>query len=162
MKEKLKSIDVWFKIVLLFVFSGFFILAIPYPRESKQFPQILAAISFALTLAALAIDLLRARVLAGEIGGVDDTDLIVLDAATRLARRRRYYQAWAIILVATGAGYLGGFLFSTALLFAGFGLAFGRRENLARNLVVAAAMTLLVYAVFGRIMAVPLLNGVLW
>ena len=162
MKEKLRSIEVWFKVVVLFVFSGFFILAIPYPRESKQFPQILAAISLLLTLAALAIDLFREQVLAGEIGAVDDTRLIVLDAATRRARRRRYYQAWAILLVATAAGFLGGFLFSTVLLFAGFGLAFGRREDLVRNSVMAAAMTLVVYFVFGRIMAVPLLNGVLW
>ena len=67
MKDKLKSVEVWFKIVLLFVFSGFLILAIPYPRESKQFPQLLAAISLVLTLAALAVDFLRVQVLAGEI-----------------------------------------------------------------------------------------------
>ena len=162
MKEKFKSIEVRFKIVLLFVFSGFFILAIPYPQESRQFPQILAAISFVLTLSALGMDFLRTQVLAGEIGGVDDSELIVLDAPTRRARRRRYYQAWAIILVATGAGFLGGFLFSTIFLFIGFGLAFGGSENLVRSLVIAVAMTLLVYVVFGRIMAVPLLNGVLW
>ena len=62
MKEKLKLTEVWFKIVLLFVFSGFYILAIPYPQESGQFPQLLAAISLILTLAALAADFLRAQV----------------------------------------------------------------------------------------------------
>ena len=162
MKEKLKSAEVWFKVVLLFVFSGFYIIAIPFPQESKQFPQLLAAISLALTVIALAMDFLRAQVIAGEIDGVDDTELKVMDAATRRARRRRFYQAWAILLVAAGAGFLGGFLFSTILLFGGFGLAFGRRGNWVKNMIVAVGMTVLVYFVFGRIMAVPLLNGVLW
>ncbi|OGA03415.1 MAG: hypothetical protein A3H35_05975 [Betaproteobacteria bacterium RIFCSPLOWO2_02_FULL_62_17] len=162
MKEKLKSTEVWFKIVLLFVFSGFFILAIPYPQESRQFPQLLAAISLILTVAALAIDFLRAQVIAGEIGDVDDTELKVVDMATRMARRLRFHRAWAILLVSTGAGFLGGFLFSTVLLFGGFGLVFGQRENLVKNMTVAVVMTVLVYFVFGRIMAVPMVNGVLW
>ncbi len=162
MKEKFKSAEVWFKIVLLFVFSGFYVLAIPFPQDSRQFPQLLAAISLALTVIALGMDFLRAQAVAGEIGDVDDTELKVLDAGTRRARRKRFYQAWAILLVATVAGVLGGFLFSTVLLFAGFGFAFGRRENWVRNTIVAAAMTVLVYLVFGRIMAVPLFNGVLW
>jgi len=161
-KEKFKSAEVWFKIVLLFVFSGFYVLAIPFPQDSRQFPQLLAAISLALTVIALGMDFLRAQAVAGEIGDVDDTELKVLDAGTRRARRKRFYQAWAILLVATVAGVLGGFLFSTVLLFAGFGFAFGRRENWVRNTIVAAAMTVLVYLVFGRIMAVPLFNGVLW
>lgn len=161
MGEKLKSTEVWFKIVLLFVFSAFFILAIPYPQESRQFPQLLATISLILTAAALAADFLRPQVIAGEIGDVDDTELKVLDTATRRTRRRRFYLAWAILLVSAGIGFLGGFLFSTILLFAGFGLAYGRRENRVRNTIVAVAMTGLVYFVFGRIMAVPLLNGVL-
>ncbi|MGB5081925.1 MAG: hypothetical protein WBO23_14405, partial [Burkholderiales bacterium] len=78
MREKLKSIDVWFKVVLLFVFGGFFLLASPYPQDSRQFPQLLAAVSLILTLAALAVDLLRAQGAGGEIGGVDDTELKVL------------------------------------------------------------------------------------
>lgn len=162
MKEKLKSTEVWFKIVLLFVFGGFYILAVPYPQESRQFPQLLAAISLILTVAALAIYFLRVQVVAGEIGDVDDTELKVVDTATRTARRRRFYQAWAILLVSTGIGFLGGFLFSTVLLFGGFGLAFGHRENWGKNMIVALAMTVVVYFIFGRIMAVPLLNGVLW
>ncbi|MGB5079704.1 MAG: tripartite tricarboxylate transporter TctB family protein, partial [Burkholderiales bacterium] len=78
------------------------------------------------------------------------------------ARRRRFYQAWAIILVATGIGFLGGFLFSTVLLLVGFGIAFGRRENRGKNVIVAVVLAGGVYFVFGRIMAVPLLDGVLW
>lgn len=161
MKEKLKLTEVWFKFVLLFVFGGFYILAVPYPSESKQFPQLLAAISLVLTVIALGLDFLRAQVMEGEIGDVDDTELKVVDAATRAARRRRFYLAWAILLVATGAGFLGGFLLSTIILFGGFVLASGR-EHLVKNLIIAVAMTVVVYFIFGRIMAVPLLDGVLW
>ena len=162
MNEKLKSTEVSFKFVLLVAFSGFYILAIPYPQESRQFPQLLAAISVALTVIAIAMDFLRAQVISGVIDGVDDTELKIMDAATRRSRRRRFYQAWAILLVATIAGFLGGFLFSTVLLFAGFGLAFGHRQNRVRDIIIAVALTALVYLVFGRIMGVPLLNGILW
>jgi hypothetical protein len=162
MKEQFKSLDVWFKVVLLSLFAAFFVLAIPYPQDSKQFPQLLAAVSFILTAVALAMDFFPGQVAVGEIGDVDDTELKVLDEATRLARRRRFYLAWAIILVSAGAGFLGGFLFSTVLLFAGFGFAFGSRENRVRDAVIAIAMTALIYVVFGKIMAVPLLDGILW
>lgn len=162
MKEKLRSTEVWFKILLLFVFSGAYLLAVPFPHESRQFPQLLAVVSLALTIAALAADFLRGQASAGEIGAVDDTELRVLDGQAPKERRRRFIQAWAIILVATAAAFLGGFLLGAALIFAGFGVAFGHRENLLRNLIVAAAMTAGVYVVFGRIMAVPVLDGLLW
>jgi len=161
-REKLKSADVWFKIVLLSVFSGFFILALPYPQDSRQFPQLLAVVSVILTAVALVADFLRVQGVTGEIGGVDDTELMVLDAATRKARRKRYYLAWGILLVSAGIGFLGGFLFSTILLFVGFGVVFGRREHRVKNVIVAVVLTVGVYFVFGRIMAVPLLDGVLW
>ena len=162
MKEKFKSTEVWFKIALLFVFSGFFVFAIPYPQESRQFPQLLAVISLILTVVALAVDFRRTQAIAGEIGDVDDTELVVVDMATRMARRRGLYRSWGILLVSTGAGFLGGFLFSTVLLFGGFGLVFGQRANLVKNLCITAVMTALVYFVFGRIMGVPMLSGVLW
>ncbi len=162
MRERFKSTEVWVKIALLVVFGGFYVLAIPFPQDSRQFPQLLASISLVLTAIALGMDFVRRQVVEGMVGGVDDTELMVLDAATRRARRKRFYQAWTILLASTAAGFLGGFLLSTVFLFAGFGLAFGNRENRVRNTVVAVAMTVLVYVVFGRIMAVPLLDGVLW
>ena len=162
MKAKLKSPAGGGKLVLRVGFSGFYVLAIPFPQDSRQFPQLLAAVSLVLTVIALGIDFLRRQAVAGEIGHVDDTELRVLDGATRRARRKRFYQAWTILLASTAAGFLGGFLFSTVFLFAGFGFTFGRRENWVGNSIVVVAMTVLVYVVFGRIMAVPLLDGVLW
>ena len=117
MKEKFKLTEVWFKIVLLFVFSGLYILAIPYPAKSKEFPQLLAVISLIMTVISLIMDFSSKDTVAGEITDVDDTELKVLDAATKQARKKRFYQAWAIILVSTGVGFLGGFLFSTFFYF---------------------------------------------
>ena len=161
MKEKFKLTEVRCKIVLLFVFSAFYLLAIPFPEESRQFPQLLAAFSLVLTVIALIADFSRKDSVQGEITDVGDTELKFLDANTKKARRRRYYQAWAIILVSTGIGFLGGFLYSTVCLFAGFGAVFGSREKLINNMIIALAMTVVVYFIFGRAMGVPLLEGIL-
>ena len=162
MKEKFKLTEVWCKIALLFFFSAFYILAIPFPEKSRQFPQLLAVVSLALTLMALVLDFTRKNAVQAEISDVDNTQLEVLDAATKRARRKRYYRAWAIIIVSTGVGFLGGFLFSALCLFAGFAVLSGGREKLIRNAIVGVAMTIVVYVVFGMIMRVPLLSGLLW
>lgn len=162
MKEKFKLTEVWCKIALLFVFSAFYVAAIPFPEKSKQFPQLLALVSLAMTVMALVLDFARKAAVQGEISAVDDTELNVLDAKTKRARRKRYYQAWAIIIVATGVGFLGGFLFSALCLFGGFAVVFGSRKKLKRNTIVAIAMTIVVYLVFGMIMRVPLASGILW
>ncbi len=161
MKEKFKLTEVQCKIVLLFVFSAFYLLANSFPEESRQFPQLLAAFSLVLTVIALIADFSRRDSAQGEIIGVDDTELKVLNTHTKKARRRRYYQAWAIIFVSTGIGFLGGFLYSTVCLFAGFGAVFGSRKKLVNNMIIALAMTVVVYFIFGRAMGVPLLEGML-
>ena len=162
MKEKFKLTEVWFKIVLLFVFSGFYILSIPYPAKSKEFPQLLAVISLIMTVVSLIMDFSRKETVVGEITDVDDTELKVLDEETKKARKRRFKQAWAIILVSTGIGFLGGFLFSTFFYFTGFALIFGAREKLLKNMIIAVIMTIVVYVTFQHMMAVPLLEGLLW
>jgi hypothetical protein len=162
MLEKFKLTEVWLKIALLFVFSAFYAAALSFPEQARQFPQLLAVAGLAMTAIALATDFTRKRAVRAEISGVDDTELKVLDAEEVRARRKRYYRAWAIILLSTIVGYLGGFLFSAIGLFAGFALFFGSRAKLPRDLVVGAAMTAVVYFVFGVLMSVPLLNGVLW
>jgi len=162
MIEKFRLTDVWCKIALLFVFSVFYVVAIPFPEKAKQFPQLLAIVGLAMTVMALVLDFARRNVVQAEISDVDDTELRVLDAKTKQSRRTRYYQAWAIILVSTGVGFLGGFLFSALCLFSGFAVLFGSRERLLRNAIVGVAMTIAVYLVFGMIMRVPMLDGILW
>ncbi|MBI4289986.1 MAG: tripartite tricarboxylate transporter TctB family protein [Betaproteobacteria bacterium] len=161
MKEKFRLTEVRCKIVLLFVFSAFYLLANSFPEESRQFPQLLAAFSLVMTVIALIADFSRGYSVQGEIIDVGDTELKFLDARTKKARRKRYYQAWAIIFVSTGIGFLGGFLYSTVCLFAGFGAVFGNRKKLVNNMIVALVMTVVVYFIFGRVMGVPLLEGML-
>jgi hypothetical protein len=160
MKEKFASTDFWCKVALLFVFGAFYVLARPFPEESRQFPQLLSAISLLLTLAALAADLVQRGGTRGEIGDVDDTELKPVDAQTKSGRSRRFWLAWTILLASAGAGLAGGFLYSAIGLFAGFALAFGG-EKRVRNLFVAAALTAAVYFVFGKLMGVPLTDGLL-
>ena len=161
MKEKFASTDFWCKLALLFVFGAFYLLARSFPQESRQFPQLLAAISLLLTVIALAADFVRQGAPGGEVGGVDDTELKTVDPETRSARSRRFWLAWAILLASTGAGLAGGFIYSVIGLFAGFALVFGSGEKRAGNLVIAAALTAAVYFVFGKLMGVPLMEGLL-
>lgn len=162
MKEKFRLTEVWCKIALLFVFGAFYVAAVPFPEKSRQFPQLLALVSLAMTVMALVLDFSRKKAVQGEISDVDDTELKVLDAATKRARRKRHYQAWAIVIVSTGIGFLGGFLFSALCLFAGFAVFFGKMEKFARNMIIGVATTIVVYLVFGMIMKVPLTSGTLW
>ena len=162
MKEKFKLTEVWVKIALLIIFGGFYVLAIPYPEKSREFPQLLALVSLIFTVLSLISDFRRKDAVAVEIGDVDDTELKTFDDDTKRLRKKRLHKAWAIILVSTAAGFLGGFLVCTFFLFVGFAWLFGPREHLLRNLLVSVVLTAFVYVVFQKLMAVPLLDGLLW
>lgn len=164
MEGRFKRTEVWFKLVLLILFSLLYLLAIPYPEKSKQFPQLIAVFSIVMIVISLIIDLTRKGTGVGEIADVGDTELKILDETTKKARRKRFYQAWGIILISTAIGFLGGFLFSTFSLFVGFALFFGKRTRkyLFKNIFIAVVMTILIYVAFQWIMGVPLLTGILW
>jgi len=162
MKEKLKLTEVWFKLVLLVFFVLFSLLAIPYPEKSKQFPQLIAIFSLIMIVISLILDFTRKGKVAEGIADVDDTELKVLDMSTRKTKRKRFYKAWAIILISTAIGFLGGFLFTTFFIFIGFTLFFGRREKLFKNILIAVLMTIIIYLSFQWIMGVPLLTGIFW
>jgi uncharacterized membrane protein len=161
-KEKLKMTEVWFKLVLFVFFILLYLLAIPYPERSKEFPQILALLSIIMIVISLIIDFTRKGKVAEGIADVDDTELKVLDATTQKTRRKRFYKAWAIILVSTAIGFLGGFVFTTFFLLMGFPLFFGERENLFKNTVVAIAMTIIIFFIFQWIFEIPLLKSFTW
>jgi hypothetical protein len=161
-KEKFRLTEVWLKVGLLFFFTAFYLLALPFPEKSRQFPQLLALVSLGLTVIALILDFTRGSAVQAEIADVDNTELEVRDGATRRARRKRYYRAWAIVIVSTGVGILGGFFFSALCLIGGFSVLFGSREHIRRNTLAGIGIVAGVYIVFGKVMGVPLLNGVLW
>ncbi len=158
---RLRLPEVWCKLALLAVFAAFYLGAADYPSKARQFPQLLAVISLALTIVSLVTDFTRKSAAAVVIGDVDDTELREFDAAEARLKRSRFYKAWAIIAVATAAGFLGGFLFCALLLFVGFALFFGPREKLPRNLAISVGVTAVIYLVFDKLMAVPLLDGIL-
>lgn len=113
MKEKLKLAEVWFKLVLFVFFILLYLLAIPYPEKSKQFPQLIAIFSLIMIVISLIMDFTRKGKVAEGIGDVDDTELKVLDNTTQKTKRESFYKAWGIIIVTTAIGFLGGFLFTT-------------------------------------------------
>jgi hypothetical protein len=161
MKEKAKLTEVWFKLVLFVLFGLFFLLAIPYPEKSKQFPQLIAIFSLSMIAISLMTDFIHKGKMAEGIADVDDTELRVLDATNQKTRRKRFYMAWGIILVSTAIGFLGGFLFTTFFLLMGFPLFFGEREHLFKNIFISVLMTMIIFFSFQWVMGVPLLEGIL-
>jgi len=162
MKEKFVRIEVLFKLSLLVFFGILYLLSIPYPDKSKQFPQLIATFILIMLSISLVIDLTRKGSDAGEISEVDDTELKVIDKSAKKARKKRFYQAWGIILFSTAIGFLGGFLFTTFSLFIGFAVLFGEGKNLLKNTAIAVFITIVVYFLFQWVMRVPLLGGILW
>jgi len=161
-KEKFKLTDVQIKLALIVIFGFFFFYANSFPEKSRQFPQLVAAVSLILVIISLVLEFVKKETVASEITDIDDSEATVLSAEKKMEKRLRFYKAWAIILVSAAAGFLGGFLFSTFFFFLGFSLFFGRREKLGKNIVVSVGMTILVYISFEKIMNVPLLKGMLW
>lgn len=162
MKEKLVLKEVCFKLVLFALFILGYVLAIPYPRKSREFPQLLAISGTLVVLLSLVIDFTRRRIVKGELEDVADGKLRVIDQETKRLRKKRFYQAWGILLGAALIGFLGGFLFTIFFLFLGFTLVFGKRENLLRNALITVGLTILIYFTFQWIMEVPLLESFLW
>jgi len=162
MKGRPKLTEIWFKLILLVFFTFFYLLSIPYPEKAKQFPQLIAIFSLIMIVISLMTDFIQKGKITKGIIGIDDGELKVLDEATVKERRKRFYQAWGIILVSTVIGFLGGFLFSTFFFFVGFALLFGKKKNLFKNTTITIAMTVVIYFIFQWIMGVPLLTGILW
>ena len=158
----LKRTDVQIKLGLLILFGLLYVLAIPYPEKSRQFPQLVALFSLAAIVVSLIGDLARKATATARIAQVDDTELTGTDEQNKSENKKRFYRAWGVILVSTAAGLLGGFLFTALFLFTGFASIFGHRKDLFKNLVLAAAMTVFIYFVFERLMGVPLLSGLFW
>jgi hypothetical protein len=162
MKGKLKRIEVWFKLVLFLFFLFLYLTAIPYPEKSKQFPQLIAIVCLILLAVSLGLDLTKKELRTGQLPAVDDTTLEEFKEPARGTRRKRFLQAWAIVLFSTAAGIVVGFVFMTFSLLAGFAWFYGKRKDLFRNMAVAVVMTMITYLVFEWIMGVPLLQGLFW
>src|SRR5512135_1296638 len=112
-----KRTDVRIKLVLLVFFGLFYVLAIPYPEKSRQFPQLIALFSLAALVVSLIADFTQKVTVTAQIAQVDDTELTGIDEQEKNEKKKRFYRAWGVILVSVAAGLLGGFLFTTFFLF---------------------------------------------
>ncbi|MDI7259861.1 MAG: tripartite tricarboxylate transporter TctB family protein [Thermodesulfobacteriota bacterium] len=162
MKEKFIRTEALIKLALLAFFGSLYLLSISYPDKSRQFPQLIAIFTLIMLSISLFIDFTQRRTDAGEISEVDDTELKVIDKETKRARKKRFWQAWEIILFSTAIGFLGGFLFTALFLFVGSAFLFGERKNVFKNSAIAVFITIFVYILFQWVMKVPLLGGILW
>jgi hypothetical protein len=151
--------EVWFKLVLVALFAAAAVVARGYPPRSRQFPELIALVSLGLLAVSLLRDLTR-RAFGHEIAETGDTELTIVDPAVRRERRRRVRRAGAIIAGSTALGFVGGFVVTVLLCYLGFAWFFGRRPLFLRNVAVAVAVTLAIYLLFDRVMAVPMLVGV--
>ena len=148
-----------FKVVLFAVFAGAYLVAMHYSQKARQFPQLIAFLTLILIFLSLLGDMARRLKRRDTLR----TDRDARPGSDERLRRLRFYKAWVVILVATGAGVLGGFLFSTFFLLAGFPLLLGddQKRGLPRRLSVAVVLTACIYLIFQYLMGVPLLSGLL-
>lgn len=151
------KLEICFKLVLFFLFGTGYMVAMQYSHKARQVPCLIALLTLILIAFSLAGDLyrwLRERESSSTKGG---------RPAVEGTRRTRFFKAWLIIIVSTGVGVLGGFLFTAFFLFAGFPLLLGDEEGrpLVWQLSLAAIMTACIYIVFEYLMGVPLLSGLL-
>lgn len=151
------KLETCFKIVLFFLFGIGYVAAMHYSQKASRFPQLIALITLILLALSFLGDLYRwlrereSRLTGGSIPATEDHG----------TRRLRFYKAWLIILIAMGAGVLGGFLFSTLSLLAGFPLLLsdGKGRRLVWDLSLAVIVTACIYLIFQYVMGVPLLTG---
>jgi hypothetical protein len=158
MKANWRRLEVWFKFFLLAFFIFLFLLAIPYPQDSKKFPELIALFSLIMLGVSLVLDFTGKETAVREITDPGDGQLRGTDENTKKERRKRSYQTWGIILSSTAVGFWGGFLFSTFLLFLGFALFLGRRKDFLKNAAIAVFTTGIIYLIFEWMMGVPLIE----
>ena len=158
MKANWKRTEVWFKLFLSALFVFLLFLAIPYPPDSKKFPELIAFFSLIMLGISLVLDFTSKETAVREITDTGDSQLRVADESTKKDRRKRFYQTWGIILASTAVGFWGGFLFSTFLLFLGFALFLGRRNDFLKNAAIAVFSTGIIYLIFEWMMGVPLIE----
>jgi hypothetical protein len=162
MREKLKLTDVQIKLALVVIFIVAYFLAMPYPEKSRAFPQLISVVSLIFVVISLVFDFRKKEVVSVQLTDIDDDEVKVLSSEEKKARKQRFYKAWVIIIFSTLMGFLGGFLFSAFFFFLGFAAVFGERKMLVKNIIITVIMTVITYVVFEVIMAVPMLEGILW
>ncbi len=159
MKSKLKNLEVWFKLALVVIFALLYRIAIPYPADSRQFPQLIALFALAVLAVSLILDFVKKKAVALDAAELSDVELKGAGESAKRDGRRRFYLTWVIVLISTAVGFWGGFIFSIFLMFMGFAILFGKKKQFLRNTGYAVLMTVLIYLTFQWLMGVPLLGN---
>jgi len=159
MKSRLKNLEVWFKLVLAAIFALLYRMAIPYPADSRQFPQLIALFALAVLAVSLIFDFTAKKASVTDTSELSDVELKGGEEAGKKGGARRFYLTWVIVLISTAVGFWGGFIFSIFLMFMGFAILFGKRKQFLRNTGYAVLMTALIYFTFQWLMGVPLLGN---
>jgi hypothetical protein len=153
------KLETVFKVLLFMIFGGAYMAATHYSQKARQFPQLIALLTLILIALSLLGDMIRWLRKQKSLTTGQNTQT----AENTRTRQLRFYKAWLVILAATAAGILGGFLFSTFFLLAGFPLLLRdeREPRLFSHLSLAVVLTACIYLVFQYLMGVPLLSGLL-
>ena len=159
MKQILKRTDVIFKITLFCLFIFLYFVATSYPEKSKKFPQLVCISTTIIIAVSLIFDFSRKEKIEKEIFDVGDTELTKIDEDFKKIRRHRFIKAWAIILISTAIGFLGGFLITTFLLLIGFLFLFGEKGNFLKNITISLLITLIIFFTFQLIFGISLIKG---
>ena len=60
-KRKFPLIEIGFKVVLLSLFGTLYVMAIPYPTKSREFPQLIAVFGLLIVMISLARDFIQKK-----------------------------------------------------------------------------------------------------
>ena len=183
MAKSLKTPETIFKLCLLAFFLMLMWMGRGYPAKSRLFPEILGGITVLFIIISFVQAFLKPNGVEKKVEVMEpesppsnireeqlrrlkeveeqaeDAGYAVLEEALR---KRRLAQSIVIILVSLVIGYLGGFLLTVPFYFITFGLLQGEKRHALRYVIIALAITAATYFSFTTLMAVPLLNGVLW
>ncbi len=117
-----------------------------YPPESRDYPQLIGAV----TLVLIVVSLFRHFL---EKGKQEERD------AESSLRRKRFFHFSLVVVLATVVGLLGGFIFSVFCYYVAYAFVQRKSMSLIKSLSIGMALTVLFYITFGWFMNVPMFRG---
>ena len=141
------NLDVCFQLLLFALFIILLWKSASYPLESRLYPQIIGMITSALLIATLARSFRKGN--AQEKSTDPEVSL----------RRKRFLETTLIVILATGLGFIGGFILGVLCYYIAYAFLREEKGKRVHTLSIGMGLTVLFYIVFGWFMNVPLLRG---
>ncbi len=140
------NLDLFLQLGLL----GLFVLLIwesrSYPFESRFYPQIIGGITIVLLLVSMVRHFLK------KWEKKETGPEVAL-------RRRRFFQIFLVVVLATILGFLGGFLLSVLFYYVAYAFFQREKRRFIQTLGIGLALTVFFYISFGWFLNVPLFRG---